>query len=65
MDQALSFLHTSPVHVQTFRALLADLAPDILARHVVDEDLLCEAQALRGYPRRYHCTGTGFYGPRL
>ena len=44
MDQTLSFLHTSPVHVATFRALLADLAPDIPTRHVVDESLLSEAR---------------------
>ena len=48
MDQTLSFLHTSPVHIPTFRALLADLAPDILARHVVDENLLSEARASGG-----------------
>lgn len=45
MDHTLSFLHTSPVHVQTFHALLADLAPDIPVRHVVDESLLSEACA--------------------
>lgn len=43
MDHTLSFLHTSPVHVPTFHALLSDLAPDIPARHVVDEGLLSEA----------------------
>lgn len=45
MDQTLSFLHTSPVHIQTFRALLDELAPDIPTRHVVDESLLGEACA--------------------
>ena len=43
MTQPLAFLHTSPVHIQTFTALLAELAPDIPARHVVNEDLLSEA----------------------
>ena len=43
MDHTLSFLHTSPAHVATFRALLAHLAPDIPVRHVVDESLLSEA----------------------
>lgn len=43
MAQSLAFLHTSPVHVQTFTNLLAELAPDIPARHVVNEDLLSEA----------------------
>ena len=45
MDQTLSFLHTSPVHIQTFRTLLDELAPDIPTRHVVDESLLDEACA--------------------
>lgn len=43
MEHTLAFLHTSPVHVPTFRALLADLAPEIPARHVVDESLLSDA----------------------
>ncbi len=46
MERTLSFLHTSPVHIPTFRALLADLAPEIPARHVVDESLLSEACAM-------------------
>jgi hypothetical protein len=45
---SLTFFHTSPVHVATFDALLAELAPDMyaqhLARHVVDEALLREAR---------------------
>lgn len=45
MDHTLSFLHTSPVHIQTFHTLLAALAPDIPTRHVVDENLLSEACA--------------------
>src|SRR5258708_6996381 len=48
MAQSLVFLHTSPVHVQTFTGLLTELAPDIPARHVVDESLLSEACALGG-----------------
>lgn len=43
MDHTLSFLHTSPVHVPTFCTLLANLGPEIPARHVVDESLLSEA----------------------
>lgn len=46
MDHTLSFLHTSPVHIQTFRSLLDELAPDIPTRHVVDESLLGEACAV-------------------
>ena len=43
MEHTLAFLHTSPAHIPTFRTLLADLAPEIPARHVVDESLLSEA----------------------
>lgn len=45
MDRTLSFLHTSAVHVPTFRALLASLGPEIPARHVVDESLLSDVRA--------------------
>src|ERR1700756_4980256 len=45
MSRYLSFLHTSPVHIQTFNTLLAVLAPDIPTRHIVDESLLREACA--------------------
>ncbi|MFE0464965.1 arylsulfatase, partial [Kitasatospora sp. NPDC058965] len=45
------FLHTSPVHVPTFRALVADLAPEGTAqRHLVDEQLLADAR--EGLPYR-------------
>lgn len=37
------FLHTAPVHVQTFDALLRQLRPQARARHVVREDLLAAA----------------------
>lgn len=45
MTPALAFLHTSPVHVPTFTALLARLAPGAVATHAVDEALLRDAQA--------------------
>lgn len=45
MDRTLSFLHTSPVYVPTFRTLLANLGPEIPARHVVDESLLGDAHS--------------------
>jgi hypothetical protein len=45
MARTLTFFHTSPVHIQTFQGLLTELAPDIPARHVVDESLLSEARA--------------------
>jgi hypothetical protein len=40
----LVFLHTSPVHVATFDALLKELAPQRSAVHHVREDLLMRAQ---------------------
>lgn len=40
----LALLHTSPVHIATFEALLAEYAPGITARHLVDESLLAEAR---------------------
>ncbi|WP_293910069.1 hypothetical protein [Deinococcus sp.] len=42
---SLTFLHTSPVHVATFDALLAELAPEIPVRHIVEEALLERARA--------------------
>lgn len=41
------FLHTSPVHVPTFRALLAQVAPGSIDVHLVDEDLLAELRVHR------------------
>ena len=38
------FLHTAPVHVQTFEMLLREIRPHTRARHVVREDLLSAAQ---------------------
>ncbi|WP_285725098.1 aspartate/glutamate racemase family protein [Psychromicrobium xiongbiense] len=40
----LGFLHTSPVHVATFDALLATAHPDSPALHLIDESLLADAQ---------------------
>lgn len=42
----ISFLHTSPVHVDTFARLMQAYAPDCSVRHLVDETLLRDAQAL-------------------
>ncbi|MBO9556614.1 FGGY family carbohydrate kinase [Cellulomonas sp.] len=36
----IGFLHTGEMHPPTFDRLLADAAPDVLAAHVVDADLL-------------------------
>ncbi|KAB8143879.1 hypothetical protein F8S13_08250 [Chloroflexia bacterium SDU3-3] len=41
----LTFLHTSPVHIETFGRLAAELAPHIPVAHVVDEALLDAARA--------------------
>jgi len=45
VPQAITFLHTSPVHVPTFERLLAEADPTIPARHIVDETLLSDARA--------------------
>lgn len=42
MSNTLTFFHTSAVHIETFNRLLAELAPDIPARHVVNETILAE-----------------------
>jgi hypothetical protein len=44
MRHDIAFLHTSPVHVPTFDALLRELAPALRVAHVVREDLLADAQ---------------------
>jgi hypothetical protein len=41
----IAFLHTSPVHVATFDALVRELAPGLRVAHMVREDLLADAQA--------------------
>ena len=47
----IAFLHTSPVHVDTFARLVAKAAPGVRVEHVVDEGLLAQArQAGAGDP---------------
>ena len=41
---AIGFLHTAAAHVATFRALLDDVAPDVDGAHIVDAELLTQAQ---------------------
>lgn len=41
----IAFLHTSPVHVATFDALMEELAPQMAVQHVVDEALLRDARS--------------------
>jgi hypothetical protein len=45
MTKTLTFLHTSPVHIATFDQLIAEIAPDVPVRHIVDESLLSQARA--------------------
>lgn len=40
----LVFLHTAPVHIETFSALLRELAPNLPVQHIVDEAILQEAR---------------------
>ena len=40
----IAFLHTSPVHVETFTRLVGAAAPEVKVDHVVEEDLLAQAQ---------------------
>jgi GNAT superfamily N-acetyltransferase/aspartate/glutamate racemase len=42
--RTVAFLHTSPIHVPTFRALVSDLAPGMGDVHLVDEDLLADVR---------------------
>ena len=45
MPPTLTFLHTSPVHIETFDALLKERAPDIPAAHVVGSAFLRRRRA--------------------
>jgi len=44
MQAQLAFLHTSPVHMAGFDALVKELAPGLEVHHHVDESLLAAAQ---------------------
>jgi hypothetical protein len=44
MQRRIAFLHTSPVHVETFARLAGAAAPEVKVDHVVAEDLLAQAQ---------------------
>lgn len=50
---AIAFLHTAAVHIETFNALGAELAPELTLAHAVREDLLSAAEK------------TGFVTPAL
>lgn len=64
---SIGFLHTSPVHVPTFDALVAQRLPRARVVHTVDESLLADARAdgpasvasrVRGHVRRLQAHGT-------
>mgnify|MGYP000271211887 CR=1 FL=1 len=42
----IAFFHTSVVHIDTFNALAAELAPDLTISHAVREDLLTAAEKM-------------------
>lgn len=44
MRRHIAFLHTSPVHVETFDCLVKAIDPTLKIEHVVAEELLAEAQ---------------------
>lgn len=44
MRQHLAFLHTSPVHIETFERLVKAAAPGLHVEHIVAEELLTDAQ---------------------
>jgi hypothetical protein len=44
MPPTLTFLHTSPAHIETFDTLLKERAPEIPAAHIVGADFLAEAR---------------------
>ncbi|MET3377794.1 MULTISPECIES: aspartate/glutamate racemase family protein [Variovorax] len=46
MRDALAFLHTAQVHVPTFEQLVAEMAPGLRVRHLVQADLLADARVV-------------------
>lgn len=46
MQKHVAFLHTSPVHVDTFEHLMEAVDASVKVEHVVNEDLLVDAQRL-------------------
>jgi hypothetical protein len=57
----VGFLHTSALHVATFRSLLADLSPGTVDVHVVDEDLLADIRD-RSYDAHFEARLLGRLG---
>ena len=46
MRRHIAFLHTSPVHVETFERLVKSADPSVQVEHFVDESLLADAQRM-------------------
>lgn len=46
MPKRLAFLHTSPIHVETFDRLVKQMDPAVEVQHFVAEELLADAQRL-------------------
>lgn len=46
MRRHIAFLHTSPVHVETFERLVKSADPTVQVEHFVDESLLADAQRM-------------------
>ena len=46
MRPNVTLLHTAPVHIATFNRLLNDAAPHLRVEHVVNEELLADAQTV-------------------
>lgn len=46
MPPEITFVHTSPVHVETFERLMREEAPAVRTKHVVAVELLADAQAV-------------------
>lgn len=46
MRNHITFLHTSPVHVETFERLVKAADPRVQTTHIVAEDLLADAQTM-------------------
>lgn len=44
MQSHLAFLHTSPVHVDTFNRLIEDASLELSIRHIIEEQFLTEAR---------------------
>ena len=44
MQSHLAFLHTSPVHIDTFNRLIEEASLKLPVRHIIEEQFLTEAR---------------------